>query len=632
MMWALLVLLVLLVLCVLQVQGQVDYSFTVPQLLSVASGGDFNGDGFEDICLVSRGGYNGKTNNGIFYIVFGGAQDPDYVDIDDYVAEERAIQIFGGQNNAGTGAMRCAFAGDVNGDGYDDVVVAQTSANAVYVVYGSTVTNSAIDLARFGASSETRGIVISGQDGILFGTSVKSAGDVNQDSYTDILIVAQRSIYLLYGSASLPSALSATNPTYVTTLSITFPSTPFDVQGLDFNRDSFSDIAFTVVDASASSSVLYVILGSRSLPTSLSESNAMATNLRFTGTTPSLSCADMNGDGFDEILVLGENAERIAFYKPASAVFDIVEIRNVAARAVSGTSKTAQASGGGAFGAAVFANDTAVVVVFGRADLPAVIDSPYLANETHGFVVPFLSTSASVLPPSVASGDTNNDGIAEVMLVPPDLGRLDVIRQGGNACACSPNATCVQNATTGTFECTCPIGYSLPNCTVMDDCSAQKNCSEYATCNNTTMYECECRPGFSGDGFNCTDTDECGPNVCPTNAICVNFLGGYNCSCPSGFFADASANNSCVDVNECTAANSTVQCQTGWHCVNTPGSHYCAYAGKVSKNEELSGGAIAGIVVGVIIGGVILVLLVGLFFHLFRNRMANSGSLELTGR
>ena len=85
-----------------------------------------------------------------------------------------------------------ASAGDVNGDGYADLVVGAYAANGLagrsYVVYGGATNPGTLNL---GALTTAQGFRLDGAEGNDFsGHSVASAGDVNGDGYADLVVGA----------------------------------------------------------------------------------------------------------------------------------------------------------------------------------------------------------------------------------------------------------------------------------------------------------------------------------------------------------------------------------------------------------------------------------------------------------
>ncbi len=140
---------------------------------SVAAAGDVNGDNFGDIIIGEpNNSSNALSGNGTVYLYYGDANGPSAF-APDWV-------IDGDLDNAGLGTS-VATAGDVNGDGYADVIIGAPKWNAyygaAYVFHGSA--------SGPGTLAEWRGV---GEDiGCMFGVSVATAGDVNGDGYADIV-------------------------------------------------------------------------------------------------------------------------------------------------------------------------------------------------------------------------------------------------------------------------------------------------------------------------------------------------------------------------------------------------------------------------------------------------------------
>jgi hypothetical protein len=158
---------------------------------SVAGAGDLNGDGRADLIVGAWGADpGGDINAGESYVVFGRTGNA-------------AVNLA----NLGAGGFRIdgidqgdlvgrsvSGAGDVNGDGLADLIVAapaaisggRIDAGESYVVFGRTG-NAAVDLANLGAG----GFRIDGIDGYdVAGCSVSGAGDVNGDGLADLIIGA----------------------------------------------------------------------------------------------------------------------------------------------------------------------------------------------------------------------------------------------------------------------------------------------------------------------------------------------------------------------------------------------------------------------------------------------------------
>jgi hypothetical protein len=160
----------------------------------IVSAGDFNGDGLKDVAVAGwfmNGDTPTRTQAGVVYVIFGKAAPTASVDVTALGAN--GVRIEGALAGDHLG-WSLAPAGDVNGDGKDDLLIgapwadpgtpAKTSAGGARVVYGRSATTE-IDLA-----TDTQGFRIDGAaDGDRAGYSV-ATGDVNGDGRRDFILGA----------------------------------------------------------------------------------------------------------------------------------------------------------------------------------------------------------------------------------------------------------------------------------------------------------------------------------------------------------------------------------------------------------------------------------------------------------
>ncbi len=144
---------------------------------SVATAGDVNGDGYDDVLVGAPKMDAGQTDEGLAYLYLGSATG---------LGATPAWQAEINQADARFGRS-VATAGDVNGDGYSDVLIGaphqdggQIDAGRVYLYLGSPAGLSATPAWNAGG----------GQAGMAFGWCVATAGDVNADGYSDVVIGA----------------------------------------------------------------------------------------------------------------------------------------------------------------------------------------------------------------------------------------------------------------------------------------------------------------------------------------------------------------------------------------------------------------------------------------------------------
>ena len=144
--------------------------------VEVAGVGDFDGDGYPDIAVGAPYNDDAADNAGTLYIVAGTASPAD-VDL-------ATVTAFTGEAVSDELGYLAAAAGDVDGDGFDDLYVTARGndeggllAGAVYLIYGDS------------ASGSTAGAVqLTGAPGDRIADALSAGGDVNGDGLSDLLV------------------------------------------------------------------------------------------------------------------------------------------------------------------------------------------------------------------------------------------------------------------------------------------------------------------------------------------------------------------------------------------------------------------------------------------------------------
>lgn len=234
--------------------------------VAVAGVGDVNGDGYGDIVVGAPGVLPGSIV-GKAYVYYGNASG---------VATSPALTMTDpGAANENRFGRFVAGAGDINGDGYSDVLIsafgASSNHGAVYVYYGSAI--GLPTLPSLTLNDPANGT----NDG--FGNGIATAGDVNGDGYSDVLIYGGNMAYLYNGSRSGLSTTAAT--------SVAATSTAVGSAG-DVNGDGYSDVVVTTSNGFS----LY--------PGSANGLSATATNISGSGAVA--GAGDVNGDGYSDVV------------------------------------------------------------------------------------------------------------------------------------------------------------------------------------------------------------------------------------------------------------------------------------------------------------------------------------------
>ncbi|WP_293007001.1 hypothetical protein [Nitrosomonas sp.] len=397
--------------------------------------GDINGDGFDDLFVSIRG-----DSGELKYVVFGKAAgfNP-AMTVDDLNNSANGFRVI----NASTGLLQqnttsAISAGDVNGDGYDDLFVGQyifrgdgygyyANSSNLYVVFGKpTSFGAALDLTNLDGSN---GFSMKAADNDGSGRSISNAGDINGDGFDDLIMGAPGAghNYVVFGKASGFDAtmdLTSLNGSNGFILDGVGPRSVVSDAG-DVNGDGFDDVIigdqFSSLGSDRSGSS-YVVFGKASGfdatmdLTSLDGNNGFRLDGEAAGDSLGLSVSnagDVNGDGFDDVIVSAPTAAVNGFSSGSSyvifgkasgfdAVINLSELDSNAGVRLDGVGRNSSGytvSGAGDINGDGF-DDLNVrdrpftaeynYVIFGRSDFTNEVDFPGTAGDDN-----FTGTSAA---------------------------------------------------------------------------------------------------------------------------------------------------------------------------------------------------------------------------------------------
>jgi Ca2+-binding RTX toxin-like protein len=315
-----------------QISGEAAYDVSGR---SVSSAGDVNGDGFDDVIVGARGADPNGSFSGASYVVFGKAAGFGATLELSGLDGTNGFQISGEAASDFSGRS-AASAGDVNGDGFADLIVGAfgadpngASSGSSYVVFGTD--------AAFGATLElsaldgNNGFQINGEATYdTSGRSVSSAGDVNGDGFADLIVAAygadphgdaSGASYVVFGkNTGFAPALELSSLDGNNGFQINGEAT-FDLSGQsvssagDFNGDGFADLIIGAADADPhgyGSGASWVVFGKASGFGATVELSGLDGNdgfqingeaaYDFSGFSVA-TAGDVNGDGFADLIV-----------------------------------------------------------------------------------------------------------------------------------------------------------------------------------------------------------------------------------------------------------------------------------------------------------------------------------------
>lgn len=316
----------------------------------ISSAGDFNADGYDDILVHEWGDVSSAA-----YVIFGKPGGALNMDLADWVTSDATgFRI----NARRTGSYVVSSAGDINGDGFDDVLFGcayefssthPMQGGATFIIYGKASQMKDLSIMTDFYSPTSAGFRINGLNFLdLFGDSVSAAGDVNGDGYDDIVIgapgtdyngVESGSCYVIFGKpsglANLTLLDSLKPGTYGVRIDCGGTGDKFgeNVSGAgDLNGDGFDDVIagarFADNNGRMESGSSFVIFGKPSWTANISTTTLASdpsSGFRIDGAKPGAKsgivsrAGDFNADGYDDALIgcgKGENLVHVVFGRP----------------------------------------------------------------------------------------------------------------------------------------------------------------------------------------------------------------------------------------------------------------------------------------------------------------------------
>ncbi len=431
---------------------------------------DLNGDGFLDLLIGATGA--GPSDQGMAFVVFGspsGAAPPPSLN-------SAGLRMTGEVSGDAAGAS-VACAGDVNADGFDDVLIGAPFADApgvantgvAYLVYGGESLPSAMSL-------DTAGVRFHGMINTQkVGAVVAGGSDINGDGYSDILLTAPNfnagagnpgQAYVIFGSNALPatfalSTLSGSNGFAVASTEVSTVSLGTAAAIGLVNGDNFPDVVLGAPGASpgglASAGSVFVVYGhSGAFPlqtglNTLNGSNGFAIHGAVAGSKAGGSLSfvpDFNGNARPDLVIGAPGAANGSStigngYVVFGAASFSSSLNLSGLHGGNGLAFTSASAGdvlgesvaglhdinGDGLGEVVFgapgadfglANSGGAYVVFGRSSgLPANFALSSL-NGSNGFRIQGATTDDFAGQTVCRAGDINQDGIAELVIGSPE--------------------------------------------------------------------------------------------------------------------------------------------------------------------------------------------------------------------
>jgi len=281
---------------------------------------DINGDGLMDILLGAPelDIADGDDLGGVF-VIYGTINPKSQVYVEDLNGND-GFAIAGTASGANLG-YAISGAGDVNGDGYDDMVVGMPEvrnsvsfyAGEAWIVYGRAAFPAMFEIGDNLNSTLIQGIHPNGGVGV----NVSGIGDINDDGFADVAVGTTGlndllRTYVVFGGSTLAGktilgdSLNGADGFVFNAVELDDDGPKVNAAG-DFDGDGIDDLVISVTGIAGESigSESYIIYGKSSFPDVVLPSDSGVTTIRgkISFGISSAGGGDFDGDGFDDILL-----------------------------------------------------------------------------------------------------------------------------------------------------------------------------------------------------------------------------------------------------------------------------------------------------------------------------------------
>lgn len=380
----------------------------------VSGAGDVNGDGLADIAIaepnsaytIVNGAWSSSdsTRAGTGYVVFGKTSNT-AIELSSLHSSNGGGFALRFGNFAYTAAFDISNAGDVNGDGYGDLLMVNIADVAsrvgfAYVVFGKS-TGTPVDPAGIASGSSSQGFVIHAESAtnetIL---SLTSIGDINGDGLADLMIgfpsaLSGERCYVVYGKSS---------PTAVELDAIAQGSGGFVLEGISGISERFGFSISNAGDVNGDG-LMDLILGASTGDTE-TKANIGFSYVVFGVAHPvNINMSDIT-KGTGGFVILGESAgDQSGFSVSAAGDVNGDGLADMIVGAPGADPSAINGAGRG-------------YVVFGKTNSSAV-DLSDIANGNGGFAINGQNSGDQAGNSVSAAGDINGDGLADLIVGAP---------------------------------------------------------------------------------------------------------------------------------------------------------------------------------------------------------------------